>query len=128
MDPEGERNMNNIGASCFPVKFRQIWYSGIINRGMSHSNTVFFSFFSKVCNLCLTFANVKLKMLNLKAKKKKKILVDSQMNIYRLRYTNADLRICHYLRLHMKIIFWRFHIKTHFTFWDMRTWVMWNVC
>ena len=32
------------------------------------------------------------------------------------RYTNADLAICQYLRLHMKIICWRFHIKTPFTF------------
>ena len=22
----------------------------------------------------------------------------------------------------------RFHIKTHYTFWDIRTWDMWNVC
>ena len=32
------------------------------------------------------------------------------------------------LRLHMKIICWRFHIKTPFTFWDMRTWGVWKVC
>ena len=38
------------------------------------------------------------------------------------RYTNADLKVCQYLRLHMKIICWRFHIKTSFTFWDMYTW------
>ena len=31
-------------------------------------------------------------------------------------YTNADLKICHYLRLHMKIICSRFHIITPFTF------------
>ena len=37
------------------------------------------------------------------------------------RYTNADLKICQYLCLYMKITCWRFHIKTHFTFWDMRT-------
>ena len=28
----------------------------------------------------------------------------------------------------MKIICWRFHIKTPFIFWDMRTWGMWKVC
>ena len=28
----------------------------------------------------------------------------------------------------MKIICWRFYIKTPFTFSDMRTWVMWKVC
>ena len=28
------------------------------------------------------------------------------------RYTNADLKICQYLRLHMKIKCWRFCIKT----------------
>ena len=43
------------------------------------------------------------------------------------RYTNADLKIWHYFCLHMKIICRRFHIKTSFTFWDMRTWVMWKV-
>ena len=38
----------------------------------------------------------------------------------------ADFHICirYYLRLHMKII----HIKTPFTFRDMRTWDMWKVC
>ena len=30
--------------------------------------------------------------------------------------------------LHMKMIYWRFHIKAPFIFWDMRTWDMWNVC
>ena len=34
---------------------------------------------------------------------------------------------CQYLHLHMKIICWRFHIKTP-TFWDMRMWNMWKVC
>ena len=38
------------------------------------------------------------------------------------------MKIWQYLRLHMKIIRWRFHIKTPFTFWDMRTWDMWKVC
>ena len=38
------------------------------------------------------------------------------------------MKICQYLRLHMKITCWRFHIKTLFTFWDMRTWDMWKVC
>ena len=38
--------------------------------------------------------------------------------------TNADLKICQYFRLHIKIICWRFHIKTSFTFWDMLTWDM----
>ena len=32
------------------------------------------------------------------------------------------------LEVHMKIISWKFHIKTPFTFWDMRTWDMWKVC
>ena len=36
------------------------------------------------------------------------------------------------LRLHIKIICWRFHIKTTSTFWDKpwykRTWDMWKVC
>ena len=45
-----------------------------------------------------------------------------------LRYNNAYLKICLYLRLHMKIICWRFHSKTPFIFWDMRTWDMWKVC
>ena len=44
------------------------------------------------------------------------------------RYTNADLIICQYLRLHMKIICRRFHIKTPFTSWDMHTWDMRRVC
>ena len=44
------------------------------------------------------------------------------------RYTNADLKIWHYLLLHIKIICGRFHIKTPFTLWDIRSWVMWEVC
>ena len=44
------------------------------------------------------------------------------------RYTNGDQKICQYLRLHMKILCWRFHIKASFTFWDMRSWDMWKVC
>ena len=44
------------------------------------------------------------------------------------RYTNADVKICQYFRLHMKIIWWKFHIKTCFTLWDMCTWGMWKVC
>ena len=31
-------------------------------------------------------------------------------------HTNAGLKLCQYLRLHMKIICQRFHIKTSFTF------------
>ena len=41
---------------------------------------------------------------------------------------NADLKICQYLCLHMKIMCWRFNIKAPFIFWDMRTWDTWNVC
>ena len=44
------------------------------------------------------------------------------------RYNNADLNICQYICLHLKITCWKFHIKTPFTFWDMRTWDRWNVC
>ena len=44
------------------------------------------------------------------------------------RYTNADLKNCQYLCLDMKIMCWRFHIKTPFTFWDIRKWDMWKVC
>ena len=46
-----------------------------------------------------------------------------------LRYTNAELKIRQYLRLHIIIIIrWRIHIKTPFTFWDMHTGGMWKVC
>ena len=38
------------------------------------------------------------------------------------------MQICQYLCPYMKKICWRFHIKTPFTFWDMRTWDMWKVC
>ena len=34
------------------------------------------------------------------------------------RYTNADVKICQYLRFHVKIIYGRLHIKTPFTFGD----------
>ena len=44
------------------------------------------------------------------------------------KYINADLKICQYIRLHVKIIWWRFRIKTPFTFWDMRTWDVWKIC
>ena len=33
-----------------------------------------------------------------------------------LRYTNADLKSCQYLRLHIKIISWRLHIKAPLLF------------
>ena len=42
--------------------------------------------------------------------KKQIIELISLRNIYR--YTNVDLKICQYLRLHMKIICRRFHINT----------------
>ena len=45
-----------------------------------------------------------------------------------LKGTNADLKMCQYLRLHMKIICWRFHNKTPFNFWDLRRWHVWKVC
>ena len=38
------------------------------------------------------------------------------LNLNIIRYTNADLKICQYLRLHMKITCRRFHAKTPFTF------------
>ena len=41
-------------------------------------------------------------------------------------YTNANLKICQYLCLHMKAICWRFHIKIPFTFWDMPAGDMWK--
>ena len=44
------------------------------------------------------------------------------------KYTNADLKICKNLRLYLEIICWRFHIKTPFTFWEMRLRDMWKVC
>ena len=37
------------------------------------------------------------------------------------------MKICQHLRLHTKLICWRFHIKS-FTFSDMRTWETWNDC
>ena len=43
-------------------------------------------------------------------------------------YTNADLKICKYIRLHMKMTCRRFHIKTPFTFWDICTWDILKVC
>ena len=33
-----------------------------------------------------------------------------------------------YLHPNMKVIYWRLHIKTPFTPWDIRTWAMWKVC
>ena len=44
------------------------------------------------------------------------------------RYRKIVLKICQYLHLHVKIICWRFHIKTPFSFWDMRTRDMWKIC
>ena len=38
-----------------------------------------------------------------------------------LKDTTADLKICQYLCLKMKITCWRFHIKTLFNFWNMHT-------
>ena len=58
-----------------------------------------------------------------KEKKKKK----TRMKIVKFFALNANAKICQYRRLHMKIICWRFHIKTRFVFWDMRTWDMWKV-
>ena len=38
------------------------------------------------------------------------------------------MKTCYYLRLHMKITYWRLRIKTPFTFWDTRKWDMRKVC
>ena len=38
------------------------------------------------------------------------------------------MKICHYHTFNIKIIYWRFHIKSCFTFWDIRTWDMSKVC
>ena len=38
------------------------------------------------------------------------------------------MKICQYICLQMKIKCRRFHIKTPFTFWDMRTWDMRKIC
>ena len=46
----------------------------------------------------------------------------------KLMHTNADLKICQYICLLLKIISRRLHIKTPFTFLDMCTWDMQNVC
>ena len=43
------------------------------------------------------------------------------------RYTNADSKISQYLCLQMKIVYWRFHVKTPFTFWGMGAWDIWKV-
>ena len=48
-------------------------------------------------------------------------------NLYS-RYTDADFKICQYLCLHMKIVYRRIHIKSHFTFCDTYMRGMWNVC
>ena len=40
-----------------------------------------------------------------------KTVKEPRCEIRNLTYTNADLKIYQYLRLHMKIIYWRFHIK-----------------
>ena len=53
-------------------------------------------------------------------------IVSLSLKVHQCRFEN--LSICQYLCLHMKIICWRFHIKTLFTFWDMRTWDMLKVC
>ena len=39
-----------------------------------------------------------------------------------------NLKICQYLRLHMKIICSSFHVRTPFIVWDMRKLDMWMVC
>ena len=41
---------------------------------------------------------------------------------------NADIKISQYPRLHIKIIYRRSHIITHFIFWDKRTRDMRKVC
>ena len=42
--------------------------------------------------------------------------------------TNADMKIYQHLRLHIKILYWRFRIMMLFTFWNIRTRGIWNVC
>ena len=49
------------------------------------------------------------------------------LNLNIIRYTNADLKICQYLRLHMKITCQRFQDQTLFTFWNRHTWDMYKV-
>ena len=50
-----------------------------------------------------------------------KLLSKVTSSIYLKVHTDADLKICKHLRFFMKIICWRFHIKTSFAFRDMRT-------
>ena len=44
------------------------------------------------------------------------------------RFTNPDLKISQYLCLHVKIICWRFHIKTPFMLEICAQEIMWKVC
>ena len=54
---------------------------------------------------------------------KKQKLCKQHVKLHQCRF-----KICPYLRLHLKIICRRFHMKTPFKVWDMRTWDMWKVC
>ena len=76
-------------------------------------------------NSCQVFTNQKPRKLQQQIPFKANYHFDPTLKCW---LGNVELRICQYLRLPMKIISWRFHIKTSFTFWDMGTWHMWNVC
>lgn len=43
-------------------------------------------------------------------------------------YNNVDMKIYRHLSFHMEVICERFCIAALFTFWDMRTQDIWNVC
>ena len=55
-------------------------------------------------------------------------LLEIFFEVYMFIVEGTDMKVCQYLRFHMEIICWRFHIKTHFTVWDMRTCDMWKFC
>ena len=94
------------------------WFPNLLRResisnrcvcNMLESNSI-----SNIRNpICMRYANKKNKHLN------------KQLPCW---YTNANLKIRQYLRLHMKIICWIFNIKTPSIFLDMHTWGMWKVC
>ena len=66
--------------------------------------------------------------LVIQRKKRSSFWLDLILNKQFYKYTNADLKICQHLYLHLKIICRRFQNERLLTFWDIHTWDMWKVC
>ena len=112
--------------------------------GLCNQNKIFHVQVTSKSNSLFTLRKIPLiptilvnnKVISIFKTKSSVICYDTQATLSSTNFNNEgilklhyeDLNICRYICFHMKIICWRVHITTPITFWDMRKWVIWNVC